>query len=157
MCLGGEGCFWGPGVRADYQPPVSRLSQLLSGPSPPNSCLCRWSLLLCVCLSPPLLAPRRPCLCGRKPPTFQSLDPALGLHTRPPLPTFQSLLPSRPALPFCLGQKLQKVRRMEPAPQGILGAQPLPRNLLRELTGLGPASLSSPWPRLRSGETSRSC
>ena len=32
------------------------------------------------------------------------------------------------------------------------GAEPLPRDLLRELSGLGPAPLSSPWPLLRTGD-----
>lgn len=63
--------------------PGSRFSQPLSCASPPALvCPLVSSAPLCVSL-PALLAPQRSCLCGRKPPTFQSLDPALGLPTPP--------------------------------------------------------------------------
>lgn len=89
-----------------------------------------------MCLSPPLLAPPRPCLCGRKPPTFQSLDPALGLPTHPPFPLSRAHF--RPGLFFCPVQKLQWLvrKRMEPAFQGSWGHSLCPRTPLRDCWGL---------------------
>lgn len=120
------------GACADY--PASWSPPLPASVWSLSSQLLSRSVGLCssrVCLSPPLLAPPRPCLCGRKPPTFQSLDPASGLHTHPPLPTFQGLLPSCPVLPcpFLLPRPTApKIRkRMEPASRGVLGHSLCPR------------------------------
>lgn len=139
MDISAEGVPLGTGVYTDHQRPNCCLSQLLSGPSPPNACVSvRWSRLLKACLSPPLLAPPSLCFCGRKPPTFQCLDPALGLPPHRPLTTFQSSLP--PCSLLLPRPKAPMVRkRMELALQGIIATQALPRNLLRGLLGLDPA------------------
>lgn len=118
----------------------------------PVSSVVRWSPLLCVCLSPPLLAPPRPCLCGRKPPTFQSLDPAcLGSPHTPSSSHFPELA-SVPSCSFLLPQpKFQKVRkRMEPAPQGILGQSLCPGTTSGSCRGW--ALLPSLPPDQRSGQ-----
>lgn len=150
----GRGCLWGLDCVLITRP-RPHLSQLLSDPSPPNSYLSvRWSLLFCVCLCPPLLAPLRPCLCGRKPPTFQSLDPALGVPTHPPshFPELSSAL----LLPLSWSKALVVRKRMEPALLRVLGTQPLPRNLLRRFWRRGRAPLSSPWPLLGRRDTAGS-
>ena len=138
--------FLGTGVCADHQPPGPCLSQVLSGPSPPNSqllsCPCSVGLCSSVCVSPRLSwLPRGPAsVAGNLQRSKAWIPPALGLHTHPPLPTFQSLLPSCPALSFCHSQSSRRSgRRWSRLPKGSWGrasAQGPPQGVV----GAGPCS-----------------
>lgn len=134
--------FLGTGVCADHQPP----GPFLSGPSPPNSQLLSrpWSVGLrsSVCVSPRLSwLPRGPAsVAGNLQRSKAWIPPALGLRTHPPLPTFQSLLPSCPALSFCHSQSSRRSGRgWSRLPKGSWGTASA-QEPLQGVVGDGPCS-----------------